>query len=88
VTLMAIDDRRLSARKWHQIHAFSRRIFQIENNSILNILSTFIVSILKICQIQEIIKNHHVNFKRETSKQSWKLFFWLIASFSKLTIKA
>jgi hypothetical protein len=27
--LMAIDDRQLSARKWHQMHAFSRRTFYI-----------------------------------------------------------
>jgi hypothetical protein len=29
VTLMAIDGRQLSARKWHRMHAFSRRTFYI-----------------------------------------------------------
>jgi hypothetical protein len=29
--LMAIDDRQLSARKWHKIHTFSRRNFHIGN---------------------------------------------------------
>jgi hypothetical protein len=29
--LMAIDDRQLSARKWHEIHVFSRRNLHIGN---------------------------------------------------------
>jgi hypothetical protein len=32
VTLMAIDGRQLSARKWHKRHAFSKRNFHIEKN--------------------------------------------------------
>jgi hypothetical protein len=32
--LMAIDGRQLSARKWHQIHAFSRGTFYIDKKSL------------------------------------------------------